>query len=145
MLLALSLVIVPLIAFGQLAYLPWSIVDFLAVIPMGYLVLASSLGMTGVAGRTLNHPALRYLGKISYGIYLWHLFACALLFKFVPPFLSVAADPGPVQFFGAGSLTIIIAALSWHFLESPLNALKRHIPYAKRAVGAVPPAALKQR
>lgn len=135
-LLALSFVIVPLIAFGQLAHLPWSVVDFLAVIPMGYLVLASSLGMTGVAGRMLNNPVLRYLGKISYGIYLWHLFACALLFKFVPPFLAMAADPGPIQFFGAGSVTIVIAALSWHFLESPLNALKRHIPYRRRAVQA---------
>ncbi len=29
----------------------------------------------------------------------------------------------------ASLLTVAIAALSWHLMESPLNELKRHFPY----------------
>jgi len=132
--LALSLIIVPCMAFGIWGHLPWAVYEFLATIPMGYLVLASSLGIPGMFGKILRTPVVRYVGKISYGIYLWHFFLLALLFKFVPPFSAVAADPGPVQFFLGGSMTIAIAALSWHFLESPVNALKRSFPYRKRMV-----------
>ena len=29
--------------------------------------------------------------------------------------------------------TFVFAAISWHFLESPINSLRRHIPYIKHA------------
>jgi peptidoglycan/LPS O-acetylase OafA/YrhL len=38
-------------------------------------------------------------------------------------------DKGPVLFLIATSMTVVMAALSWKFLEQPFNRLKRHFPY----------------
>jgi peptidoglycan/LPS O-acetylase OafA/YrhL len=47
--------------------------------------------------------------------------------------LSVAhlqpLDNGPVLFLVVTSMTVVMVAPSWKFLEQPLNGLKRHFPY----------------
>jgi peptidoglycan/LPS O-acetylase OafA/YrhL len=42
-------------------------------------------------------------------------------------------DKGPVLFLIVTSTTMAMAALSWKFLEWPLNSLKRHFPYEPEA------------
>jgi peptidoglycan/LPS O-acetylase OafA/YrhL len=59
-----------------------------------------------------------YLGEISYGIYLWHLFAVQLFIHMlglrqIPALVAVTA------------LTILTAAGSWHCFERPFIALAR--------------------
>jgi peptidoglycan/LPS O-acetylase OafA/YrhL len=56
---------------------------------------------------------LRYLGTISYGIYLWH---SLVIFTLKP---VLAADP-PRACFWTVALTLLLSALSWHFFEKPL-------------------------
>ncbi len=56
---------------------------------------------------------LRYLGKISYGIYLWHL----LVITAIKPMF--AHDPAQACLWTVG-LTLLMASLSWHFFEKPL-------------------------
>ena len=71
--------------------------------------------------QVLASPGLRpvdYLGEISYGIYLWHLFAIQLvIYKLgwteVPALLGVM------------TLTIAAASASWHAFEKPLMGLAR--------------------
>jgi peptidoglycan/LPS O-acetylase OafA/YrhL len=36
---------------------------------------------------------------------------------------------GPVLFVFASAASIAVASLSWRFIESPANALKRYFPY----------------
>jgi len=61
---------------------------------------------------TLTAP-LRYLGTISYGIYLWHMLVMPSLKPLFP------ADPGHACVWVLG-LTLLLASLSWHFFEKPL-------------------------
>jgi peptidoglycan/LPS O-acetylase OafA/YrhL len=56
---------------------------------------------------------LRYLGTISYGIYLWHMLVLTALKPLFPG--SPAAACAWVL-----SLTLLLATLSWHFFEKPL-------------------------
>jgi len=107
---------------------PYAVGDFLATIPMACAVLAARNGLPGLAGKALDNKVTRYLGKISYGIYLWHLFALAALYKLVPGFGD--APLGPVKFLIGSAAAIGLAALSWHYLEQPLNALKWRFPYS---------------
>jgi peptidoglycan/LPS O-acetylase OafA/YrhL len=60
----------------------------------------------------LKWSPLRYIGRISYQIYLIHLSMLYLTLRwFHRPMLSVAV---------ALVMTLVYAALSWHFLEQPL-------------------------
>ena len=62
----------------------------------------------------LVRPAapLLYVGKISYGIYLWHL---PVLSAFIRTGLSSGRKAALIAF-----STMMLAAFSWHFFEKPL-------------------------
>ncbi len=67
----------------------------------------------------LNHPVLEYLGKISYGIYMYHLFPIVLFCHLMPganPYLVFVLD---------NAITIGLAALSYKYFESYFLRLKR--------------------
>jgi peptidoglycan/LPS O-acetylase OafA/YrhL len=78
----------------------------------------------------LSVPPLRFIAKISYGLYLYHYFMPIVINLFVlklgVPFphytqknVALAAIP----------LAFAVATLSWHLLERPLLAQKRFYPY----------------
>ena len=63
-----------------------------------------------------------YLGEISYGIYLWHMFTVMLCLRI--------ANLAPLQALGiALTLTVLLAATSWHFFEHPI------LEYGRRSRG----------
>ncbi len=69
----------------------------------------------GTFARVLSLPPLRYLGQISYGVYLYHW----------PIFLATRdiayADNRPALFLTRVVLTLGVAALSFHFVETPIR------------------------
>ena len=72
----------------------------------------------------LNSPPLRRLGVVSYGAYLFHVVIN------VPGALArfgyVSEYPLFTKLFFDLAVTIILAELSWRFLESPLRALVKN-------------------
>lgn len=93
---------------------------------LGGLAQAGVHASTGTAGRLLGLRCLQYAGRISYGIYVYH--------PFIPVVLAALAAwvgfahwlTGWNGFAASTALTLLIAALSWHLFEKPINALKRH-------------------
>ena len=88
--------------------------------------------------RLLLHPAIRYLGSVSYGIYVWHLLVdepWSLLQPYWSGFCSIAVLPGWVEF-GLGNLlgklllTLVFSVGSWNLLEKPLLRLKGRFQYS---------------
>ncbi|MGY3499962.1 acyltransferase family protein [Bradyrhizobium sp. USDA 4471] len=76
-------------------------------------------GFHGIVGNILNHSALRYIGAISYGIYVLHGFVPYYLqthglTDFLPHWLPKLTSVG---------LTIVLASISWHVLERPVRRL----------------------
>jgi peptidoglycan/LPS O-acetylase OafA/YrhL len=94
-----------------------------------WLIGRASRGFGGWLGRLLEYRPLPYLGKISYGIYVFH--------NFVPPALvSVAGwlgyayhQPGQLNFLLGSVGSIALAALSWELFERRINGLKRYFRY----------------
>lgn len=87
----------------------------------GYAALSALLilrVMTRPAG-WLESPPLRYLGKISYGIYLLHPFAIYLIFQIE------RRPPAIISFLASAALTVALATLSYHFFESRFLKKKR--------------------
>jgi peptidoglycan/LPS O-acetylase OafA/YrhL len=80
---------------------------------------------------TLEFSPLNYLGKISYGLYMYHVIAIAITFKL----LSVWHMEGVVaaQYAGTLVLTIAMATVSYHAFEHPI--LKKKVAFSVVASG----------
>jgi peptidoglycan/LPS O-acetylase OafA/YrhL len=78
------------------------------------LVVASVAHPATRVGRALGWGPLRWLGVRSYGIYLWHAPVIVL---------TSPANPSPAFIRSAWQVaaTIILAALSWRFIEEPVR------------------------
>jgi peptidoglycan/LPS O-acetylase OafA/YrhL len=128
-----------LIATG-LGFCAISIFVFIAKAPPASLVLypfiVSAFAVCLVARASINRndalfdwltwAPLRYIGKISYGIYVYHLFLRPLFAK-IPGMAWVATHNWP-SFFFLSAASILVAHLSWRFLESPILRLKKYAP-----------------
>jgi peptidoglycan/LPS O-acetylase OafA/YrhL len=82
----------------------------------------------GILKRLFLFPPFVYLGKISYGLYVFHNFlygAKPWLMEYLPLMRYV---PGA---FVSLTATIGLAMVSWHLMEQPLLRLKRYFPYPR--------------
>ncbi len=96
----------------------------LLVVTCAALIAAASSGISGPAGAILNSRIVRYVGRISYGIYLFHLFLYGVTMAVLARLGLRTLAPGPDCFILMSSMSIAAAAVSWHFFEQPLNHLK---------------------
>ncbi|MFM9006724.1 MAG: hypothetical protein ACKOSR_14680, partial [Flavobacteriales bacterium] len=86
------------------------------------LVIGCCYEFTGIAGNILNHSKLHYLGKISYGLYLYH--------KPIPYFIQLVLSKTNLHIHNlillliSIALTIAVAHLSFRFLEMPFLKFK---------------------
>jgi peptidoglycan/LPS O-acetylase OafA/YrhL len=93
------------------------------------LISATLRGFSGGLGKILEHPAAQHIGKISYGLYLFHTTVPLALGKILP---WLWMDQGreqvmlilrmPVYALGAWGA----AYACWRFLETPLDRFKHH-------------------
>jgi len=72
----------------------------------------------------LDFGPLRYCGRISYGLYVYHLLLYDIVYDLGVSLGATWQYGG--YFAGAVALvaTLIVAALSWHLMERPINGLK---------------------
>lgn len=110
-------------------------------------------GYKGFFAKFLENKTVVYLGRISYGIYLYHLLMPILFWKvydFVIDFMKtqhagfynrhhngfVMAEnflvSEVVGFIIYAALVIAVASLSWRFLEQPINKLKISYSFDKK-------------
>jgi peptidoglycan/LPS O-acetylase OafA/YrhL len=110
----------------------------------GWLVYSAARGFTGLFGSFLQAGPMSFLGRISYGLYVLHMFAFdALDFAIKHLHLPAAvSNHGVLRAPILAAITIMAASISWYLYEKPLNDLKRFFPYAskKRSAPATVPA-----
>jgi peptidoglycan/LPS O-acetylase OafA/YrhL len=100
------------------------IFDIGAALIGGWIIWNASIGIGGVIGKFFKIRPLLYIGTISYGIYLYHNFVLHFMFMRFSILHSTF-----VATLLIGGITILLAALSWHFFERPINNLKRYFKY----------------
>jgi peptidoglycan/LPS O-acetylase OafA/YrhL len=71
----------------------------------------------------LGGRAIRHLGRISYSLYVFHLFVPQIL-----PRQSILSWSDLTRFVILSMLSIAFAELSWQFIEKPINRFKSRIP-----------------
>lgn len=93
-------------------------------------VISSTLaGFDGLRGKLLDHPAVQHVGRLSFGLYLFHT-PVPLFLGHVLPFLWSPFFTGPWQslrllVFGLTSWGL--AYLCWRFLETRTGHPARHV------------------
>jgi peptidoglycan/LPS O-acetylase OafA/YrhL len=95
---------------------PWFVLPvaiFLAVAPM-----------SAVLGRLLDNPPVRYVARISFGIYVWHYLVLELVRKFWDAGIDHGAATDPARFAISCAIVIVasvaIAHVSFVLLEAPV-------------------------
>ena len=104
-----------------------------SLLAMGFaalVVLAASPQFTTL-GRLLRNPALRFLGRISFGLYLIQGAVIPLTQTFVRPWVAARfAISGmrvtAIVIVVGGLTSLLLAVLSWRLLESPALRLRRY-------------------
>lgn len=96
-------------------------------IALAALVYGAALGLPGIAGRILGSGALRGLGRISLGVFLYHIPVWWLLTQIWPD--PRAYERGVPLFVVGFIASVAVSAASWLLFEKRILALKRHFPF----------------
>jgi peptidoglycan/LPS O-acetylase OafA/YrhL len=131
---------VAVFALGQVAdHLLVSLPDVSAVTNVWWSLLFvwvvhnTARGVHGPVARLLTWRPLVYIGTVSYGVYLFHLFVvpvAGIVERKVGVNLPIPA-PGLGRFVVVAIVSIAVAALSWTFIERPINEQKHRFPYVR--------------
>ena len=78
----------------------------------------------------LVHPWVNYFGKVSYGMYVYHLFMTDLAY-YIFPRIGLQITNKYTFFVALFILTFIVSHFSWRLIESPINGLKDKFPYVR--------------
>jgi peptidoglycan/LPS O-acetylase OafA/YrhL len=109
-------------------------------------LIAMSLRPGSRTKQLFNNPILRFFGKYSYGLYVFHYPLGCLLTQPIRFFIDahfhrkvLGVIAGAIIVFTVSTLA---ALMSYHFFESPFLKLKKHFTYRKSAATADGRAAL---
>ena len=107
----------------------WIGLEILPLVPLVMIVGYCSAGLGGYLGRLVECPPLTALGRISYGVYLFHAIVLAFVVKAQPWIPINVSEQGFGRLLIAGAGTLVLASISWLVLEKRINALKDFFPY----------------
>lgn len=136
----LGLVLVPLALLAPFLGRPgldaaWNVfIPSLQAFAFAALVDGAATGFTGLAGRVFLWTPFLWVGRVSYGVYLYHNNAHWL----GPRILHKLTDYQTAYFSSEllhvlylSALSLAAAAVSWFVLERPLNRLKDRLPFSR--------------
>lgn len=100
----------------------------LALCSVAVVHVATTEGPSMLRG-VLEWAPLRFFGRISYGIYLYHLFLIAIGREVAHRYGVDQLPRGLSMFVLYSLISVVVATLSWYLIELPINRQKRRFPY----------------
>jgi len=100
------------------------------------LVARTVTGLDGNIARFLTNPGLVFAGRISYGLYIYHVLVAMVFNRWLPDQMRFLITIPSLRLVVFGITTLFVAALSWRFLEQPINRLRGE--KTKNALGPIP-------
>jgi len=114
--------------FGGNLYLGVAMFLALGLSSVTLLQFSTEGKVSGLFGRLLAHPSIRYIGSISYGIYVYHFFTPLVVERLFLHGLPQNLERLVRVLLELG-LSIAVAALSFRLVERPMLALKDQFSY----------------
>lgn len=123
--LILNFVLIIILMFFEESVISVFFFRFCVSVICAFIIYGAINGYRGLAGRILDNTVLIFLGKISYGLYLYHNFI-PLIYKAIGiPALSNLY----LNFIVKICMLILISTVSWYMIEKPMNRLKKYFSY----------------
>jgi peptidoglycan/LPS O-acetylase OafA/YrhL len=92
------------------------------------VLIAIKDGFTGIFRKVLENKVMIYLGRISYGLYIYHMFMNPLYFNLLNKYVKIqTTNLGYTLIFFL--MNVALASISWYLVEKPINNLKRYFNY----------------
>lgn len=90
---------------------------------------ASHNGFRFIGKGFLEHDMIVFIGKISYGLYVYHLFIGNFFWDYLTKEYKIGLESKGAMWFTYFALTIIISIISYYIIEKPINKLKVYFNY----------------
>jgi peptidoglycan/LPS O-acetylase OafA/YrhL len=100
------------------------------------LVARTATGFDGNIARFLSNAGLVFAGRISYGLYIYHILVAMVFNRWLPSQMRFLITIPSLRLIVFGIVTLFVAALSWRLLEQPINRLRGE--KTRQALGPIP-------
>jgi peptidoglycan/LPS O-acetylase OafA/YrhL len=121
---------------GDPARLRSVLVEPLEAVAFLILVARTATGFDGFVGRFLSDAGVVFAGRMSYGLYIYHILVAMVFNRWLPsPMRFLITIPG-LRLVVFGVATLFVAALSWRFLEEPINRFRSQ--KTRKVLGPIP-------
>jgi peptidoglycan/LPS O-acetylase OafA/YrhL len=97
------------------------LVEPLEAVALTCVVAWTADGLSGWPGRALASGPLVYAGRISYGIYIYHVLVSVCMDQWLPGKVRWLVEVPVCRIVFLSAVTLALAALSWEFFEEPIN------------------------
>lgn len=119
----------------SLLFAKWVVLEIVPL-PLFVMLIAGAVrGFSGLPGVILAHPAVCYVGRISYGMYLYHFIVLWIALRLSDDWAPIATSGLP-RLIVCTAGTLALATLSWFAVEKPVLKFKSRFPYPKSGVRA---------
>jgi peptidoglycan/LPS O-acetylase OafA/YrhL len=113
------------VRFGPFPGVWAAVIETLENLFFAWLLLRTAAGWRGAMGFVFENPVLVYLGKISYGLYIFHVLIHVALTPWLARHGLGIGDHVLIRAAILMALSVGVAAISYHYIESPLAAWVR--------------------
>jgi peptidoglycan/LPS O-acetylase OafA/YrhL len=106
---------------------------------LAWALSAALIGFKRPYARLLEWKPLIYLGQISYGIYVYHVFVIIMVSPLLVPYGLTTDHLAYARIGVLLVVTIAISSFSWHYIEQPFLGWKKALALdARRKLAPVP-------
>ncbi len=104
--------------------------EYLFSVVCFFIVLKSSVnGFTFVSKFILEHELVVFTGKISYGLYVYHLFIIGFFWNYLSPKFGISIANKHIIWICYFIAAYLAAIVSFYLIERPINGLKKFFNY----------------
>ncbi len=104
---------------------------FFSLLSCFIIIKATHNGFQKLPKKILENKTIRYLGQISYALYVFHLFIPKLYIYLFEIAETTTIKNKYIEFILFFIITVFFSHLSWKFFEGPINRMKKKVPYIK--------------